>query len=599
MPKLYARKSKIIFSESGATVLAFNLDNGEKLATYAEGDGNVSAITVVEDMLIAGMTSGDLVSFKILNSRVCWKVRQDGEVIGVLVSQGNIISYSKNQVNFWNIYGIRFGVVSSQHEVLQCHIQDVNVFVLNNCPSIEMWSIVPDKKNEDKVKQITAYNKFLSEEGSPKCIIISGRSIFYSTSKSIMGELVVSDGELSFSRRFNCSPALDGHGDDKIVTCIDTTNSLIVAGYGNNVVQCWNRAGEEPALQWTQCHERCGEGEEGITSLKIDADADTVYSGAWDHFIRSWNLHTGEKQDFEHSHVWGIRNVIVYKDINRIISGGHDGKTRVWDIATNSQVWEASHKMIEVHAPHAFDEFIYVGSNGEEGFGIQQWSVKDSKCHQSAVLGNAMRAMDMAYSFEMSRIFVSTVNCTMFAVDKRSCKVVWSQRPYDNWVVRIFCVNSFIITFTNPNNVHCWDAATGDKCWNLNLPFLDVDMKSNPTANQFCVPTSEEIESQSELNPKSDNRMQSINVSDGEILWTIETVDKVTSMVSIVGENQFAGLSDGSIVVVDKDGRVVIKISSDHKSEINNIDPSINRIVSTRCHDDDGGRKCIVVTGSQ
>ena len=62
MPRLYVRKSNIVFSESGATVLAFNLGNSEKLATYAEGKGYVSAIAVVEDMLIAGMTSGDILS---------------------------------------------------------------------------------------------------------------------------------------------------------------------------------------------------------------------------------------------------------------------------------------------------------------------------------------------------------------------------------------------------------------------------------------------------------------------------------------------------------------------------------------------------------
>ena len=54
-----------------------------------------------------------------------------------------------------------------------------------------------------------------------------------------MGELVVSDHgrAAQFLRSFDCSPALEGHGDNKVVICIDSTDSMIVAGYGNNVVE--------------------------------------------------------------------------------------------------------------------------------------------------------------------------------------------------------------------------------------------------------------------------------------------------------------------------------------------------------------------------
>ena len=154
--------------------------------------------------------------------------------------------------------------------------------------------------------------------------------------------------------------------------------------------------------------------------MKIDDSSNTVYSGAWDHYIRSWDLHTGNKKEFEHKHDWSILNFIFCKDIDRIISGGYDRKTRVWNTIDNCQVWEAPHSAQRVHAPHVvFEEFIYVCSKETAGDGLQQWTVKGSKCHQQrTVLGNAMRAMDMAYSFDLKRIYVSTVNCTFFAVDR-------------------------------------------------------------------------------------------------------------------------------------------------------------------------------------
>lgn len=465
MPEFYARKSNIVFSESGATVLAFNLRNGEKLATYAEGKGYVSAIAVVEDMLIAGMTSGDIVSFKILNSRVSWKMNQDYEVSGILIIQKNfIISHSKNNLKLWNAQGVNLSTVPFEHKILQCHIYGSNnVVILNNRPSIGIWSF-----DNVKLNQIAVYDTFLNEE-VPNCIFVSEGSIIYSTSNLIIGELLIHGSVVKFSRSFPCSPAHDGHGSDKSVTCIGVTNSMIVAGYGNNVVQCWSIIGE-PSLKWVQCHNECTEGREGITCLKIDDSSNTVYSGAWDHYIRSWDLYTGNRKKFEHQHSWSIRNFIVCIDIDRIISGGNDGMTRVWNTSDNCQVWEALHSA-EIHAPHVFEEFIYVGSKETASFGLQQWTVKGSKCQQRTVLGGAMRALDMAYSFNLRRIYVSTVNCTFFAVDRTSCEVVWKKVPAENWVVRVFAIQTFVITFTNPNKIHCWDAKTGDSRWR----FYDAD----------------------------------------------------------------------------------------------------------------------------
>ena len=115
-----------------------------------------------------------------------------------------------------------------------------------------------------------------------------------------------------------------------------------------------------------------------------------------------------------------------------------------------------------------------------------------------------MRAMDMAYSCELNKTFVSTVKFTVFAVDNNTGTVVWKKEPVKNWVVQVFAVQIFIITFTNPNNIHFWDSETGDNCWHLNMPFLNVDMKSDYSANYFCVPTSELIQS-------SDNRISGDN----------------------------------------------------------------------------------------
>ena len=144
-----------------------------------------------------------------------------------------------------------------------------------------------------------------------------------------MGELVFSDHgrAVQFLRSFDCSPALEGHGDNKVVICIDSTDSMIVAGYGNNVVDR-----QRPYYHMTQCHQRCGEGTEGTTCLKKDTASNTLYSGACDHFIGSWDLKTGVNKAFEQNHVWSSLNFIVCRDIDRIVLGGNDGTTRVWNM---------------------------------------------------------------------------------------------------------------------------------------------------------------------------------------------------------------------------------------------------------------------------
>lgn len=193
------------------------MGNGEKLATYAEGKGNVSSIAVVEDMLIAGMTSGDIVSFKILNSRVSWKMNQDYEVSGILIIQKHLIlSHSTNNIKLWSAQGVNLDTVPFEQEILQCLIHSTNnVIVLSKSPpSIGIWSY-NDNNLKKKLNQIAIYDNFLSEE-VPNCIFVSEGSIFYSTSNLIMGELHISDhgSVVEFSRSFTCAPARDGHGSD-------------------------------------------------------------------------------------------------------------------------------------------------------------------------------------------------------------------------------------------------------------------------------------------------------------------------------------------------------------------------------------------------
>ena len=76
-----------------------------------------------------------------------------------------------------------------------------------------------------------------------------------------------------------------------------------------------------------------------------------------------------------------------------------------------------------------------------------------------------MRAMDMAYSCELNKTFVSTVKCTVFAVDNNTGTVVWKKEPVKNWVVQVLAVQKIIITFTNPNNIHL----LGCRNWHLNM----------------------------------------------------------------------------------------------------------------------------------
>ena len=95
----------------------------------------------------------------------------------------------------------------------------------------------------------------------------------------------------------------------------------------------------------------------------------------------------------------------------------------------------------------------------------------------------------MACFIEMSRIFVSTANFTMFAVHKSSC----GNRDLLKTGSLIYFPSTVLLSrLPIKFNVLYWDAATGDECWHLNMPFSNkFDMKSDPTANQFCVPTSE------------------------------------------------------------------------------------------------------------
>jgi len=172
------------------------------------------------------------------------------------------------------------------------------------------------------------------------------------------------------------------------ITCIELPpkNSelkIVVVGRGNNVVQAYDDNGK---LKWERRHCICGEGAEGVTTIAMHPTENYVFTGAWDHCIRGWNLLNGtpylnstDKAENQHgkcpwggtkfrfsednlgSHKWGVQKMISLSS-SMLLSGGHDGRLRMWDPNTGTHTWKYPDEKGEVFFTITDADGIFMGA---------------------------------------------------------------------------------------------------------------------------------------------------------------------------------------------------------------------------------------------
>ena len=138
---------------------------------------------------------------------------------------------------------------------------------------------------------------------------------------------------------------LAGHDGPVLTVAVSADGSRAVSGDGDGTVRVWDLATGRP-LHILAGHDG------SVLTVAVSADGSRAVSGGGDRTVRVWDLAVGKQitpvrqrlarqrltDRFARStsHDRGVTTVAVSVDGSRVVSGGHDGTVRVWNLATGA-----------------------------------------------------------------------------------------------------------------------------------------------------------------------------------------------------------------------------------------------------------------------
>jgi WD40 repeat protein len=110
--------------------------------------------------------------------------------------------------------------------------------------------------------------------------------------------------------------------DEAIRKLVLFEDSLVAAGCDGGTVKVWDLQSKSPkftfeAADW-----------EPVRSVAITPDGSHLFSGSWDHTIRTWDLGTGSEVRITPAHSADVGSICIAGDY--VISGSGDGTIKVW-----------------------------------------------------------------------------------------------------------------------------------------------------------------------------------------------------------------------------------------------------------------------------
>eukprot|EP00291_Cryptomonas_curvata_P012783 CAMPEP_0172188866 /NCGR_PEP_ID=MMETSP1050-20130122/22193_1 /TAXON_ID=233186 /ORGANISM="Cryptomonas curvata, Strain CCAP979/52" /LENGTH=719 /DNA_ID=CAMNT_0012863471 /DNA_START=369 /DNA_END=2525 /DNA_ORIENTATION=+ len=496
MPDLFVAADELIFMASGAKVIAIHRNTGKRLSVFSIQDGTVSSLAVGMPRLLVGSSGGVVTAFDIISGMKCWEYSipldhggdtktqdSDLQIISLGCTSLSAIACSK-----WFLLSLSIQTGLEQTCAIQlrkpavmCQLtkselavvvyQDGTLFVNRvvkagfNSKLEELWTAQAETDANKKINALTACGTFLIAcSDRIYCFSLEGRQIW---SSEIKGGDSSDNGEIN-------------HITSVSATMLEV-GIRVVVGRANNVVQCYGSDGE---FLWERKHDRCGEGAEGVTTIDMLAeDSGVVFTGAWDHCIRAWDINSGEVvlgfsthigeihktytkfryDSADHgSHEWAVQKILLISK-TEMISGGHDGHIRKWDMRMGKHIWGYMHGT-NVFYSQVFGLDVFLGGSN---YSLQKW---DSVCGQNAwttSLGPAMRATCIDITDPLA--FVAVVNHSVFAVNIHTGTVAWSGRPTQNWTICVKACGDTVITASNTGSSSKlfvgWGASTGERKW--------------------------------------------------------------------------------------------------------------------------------------
>ncbi len=249
-------------------------------------------------------------------------------------------------------------------------------------------------------------------------------------------------------------------------------NLQIVSGDAKGTVRVWDRSGERPVRTLTDPSEQdrttvkwevgrpVAAWNKRVLAVAVTPDGDLILTGGDDGRIRVWDRLSPRPVRTLPGHPEPVRALAVTPDGREIISGGGDGRVRVWDRSTGEPVRRiVSHRgwVLAVAVTHDGRQII---SGGDDGI-IRVWD-RSSPLPVWTLEGHAGPVRAVAVSPDDSAI-VSAGDRTVRIWDRSTGKLVRIQQGHagEVWAVAVSSDGARVVSASADRTVHIADWAIG------------------------------------------------------------------------------------------------------------------------------------------
>jgi len=124
---------------------------------------------------------------------------------------------------------------------------------------------------------------------------------------------------------------LTGHTDGVLSVAISADGETLVSGSIDQTIKVWNLSTGQTVRTLTGHTD-------GVLSVAISADGETLVSGGLDATIEVWNLSIGQAVRTLTGHTRTVHSVAISADGQTLASGGLDATIEVWNLSTGQAV---------------------------------------------------------------------------------------------------------------------------------------------------------------------------------------------------------------------------------------------------------------------
>jgi serine/threonine protein kinase len=259
---------------------------------------------------------------------------------------------------------------------------------------------------------------------------------------------------------------------------------------------------------------------QGISSIAIASDGQTLATGSFDKTIKLWNLQTGQELQTFRGHSGRILSVAIAPKEPILATGSDDKTIKLWNLKTGKEIRTYSGNLGWVYSL-AFSPDGKTLVSGSDNKTIKLWNLGTQKSPRN-LLGHSGLIRAFAFSADRQLLVSSSADKTVKIWNLKTGKPLHNLAQHSNWVnsTAISPDGQSIASASSDKTINIWNVKTGKRLRNLQGHTSGVSSVAFSPNGQFLVSGS------------SDNTIRLWNWQTGEPIDTLNACTKGVSSVA-------------------------------------------------------------------